>query len=212
MIEYRYTREFRRAAIAACAQKFTAVLNLVQPTGDQSKKTAVVVMATTAMAIGRTQQLSLLRIWVMSLFALANLPGAGDLRHWCAHVPWSRPPLLLRLSCLSVRCRWSVGRRSSAWARQLPLPGGLQVTRGHTRWVSASLGRLSLAVASLWPWSCPRSWARSGALLLPPCIHLQHPNSSSKSFNYALYLTFCMRTSSSRALACCLRRRWRWQA
>ena len=29
MIEYRYTREFRRAAIAACAQKITAVLNLL---------------------------------------------------------------------------------------------------------------------------------------------------------------------------------------
>ena len=84
MIEYRYTREFRRAAIAACAQKITAV----QPTGDQSKKTAVIVMATTATATRGNQQLSLLRIWAMTLiFAQKPTKSKTTSRNLKRHCP-----------------------------------------------------------------------------------------------------------------------------
>ena len=112
----RYTREFRRTAIAACAENTTAMQPCSQRAiRHQSKKTAVTAMAITATATHGTQQLSLLRIWARNFFAQANLPGAGDLRRRCAHVPWPCLPLLLRLSCLSVRCRWDVDRRSSVW-------------------------------------------------------------------------------------------------
>ena len=112
----RYTREFRRTAIAACAENTTAMQPCSQRAiRHQSKKTAATAMAITATATHSTQQLSLLRIWARNFFAQANLPGAGDLRHRCAHVPWPCLPLLLRLSCLSVRCRWDVDRRSSVW-------------------------------------------------------------------------------------------------
>ena len=95
MIEYRYTREFRRAAIAACAQKFTAVLNLVQPTGDQSKETAVIVVATTATATKGNQQLSLLQICHDSLFAHTKMRGGDDGLLSFARVPCPLLPFLL---------------------------------------------------------------------------------------------------------------------
>ena len=74
--------------------------------------------------------------------------------------------------------------------RQVLLVGGSRLVGGIDRQGGASLGRLSWVVASLRPWSCSRPWARSRALLLPPCTIHQHLTSSSKSCNYALNLLF----------------------
>ena len=74
--------------------------------------------------------------------------------------------------------------------RQVLLAGASGLVEDIDRQGGASLGRLSWVVASLRPWSCSRPWARSRALLLPPCTIHQHLTSSSKSCNYALNLLF----------------------
>ena len=73
---------------------------------------------------------------------------------------------------------------------QVLLVGGSGLVGGIDKQGGASLKRLSWVVASLRPWSCSRPWARSRALLLPPCTIHQHLTSSSKSCNYALNLLF----------------------